>query len=203
MLKALILASAAIAIFCTGVQAADIDGRLGIYGKAGALVPLRDSFISSTSGADPGFATGGGVLFGLCRNLALELDVTRLTRSDVNLSGSKVFEASLTDVALGLQYRFGSARMVPYLGAGADFIRGELASTQGSNYELDWTVGGHANVGIDYFLTRGIALNLEARGIYGADGDVNRGGSRVGSYRPVCFVSTFGLRLFLPEDTFR
>lgn len=202
MLRALILATAAIMILCAGAQAADIDGRLGIYGKAGALVPLRDAFVSSTSGADPGFAAGGGIIAGVGGNLAVELDVTHLTRSDVNLSGSKVFEAALTDVALGLQYRFGTGCLVPYLGAGADFIKGELTSTEGTSYGLDWTVGGHANLGFDYFLTRGIAFNIDARGVYAADGDVTRSGGKVGTYDPVSFIGTFGIRLYLPEAVF-
>lgn len=202
MWRVLILAVLACVLTTLEAPAAEIDGRLGIYGKAGALIPLKDSFISSTSGADPGLAAGGGLILGLCGNWAAELDVSHLTRSDVNLAGTKVFEAALTDVALGVQYRFGSGRLVPFVGAGADFIRGELTSTTGSSYRLDWTFGGHANLGFDYFLTRGIAFSIDARGVYAADGDVSRSGSKVGSYDPVSFIGSFGLRLFLPENAF-
>jgi len=183
--------------------AAGIDGRFGITGKAGALVPLQDSFISSTSGADPGFAAGGGFIFGFCKGLAAELDVTRLMKSNVNSSGNKVFEAALTDVALGLQYRFApDNRLVPFVGGGADFIKGQLKSTAGLDYDLDWTVGGHVNLGLDYFVTRGIAFTTDIRGLFASDGDVNRSGTKVGKYDPMSFIGTVGIRLFLPEHPF-
>jgi outer membrane protein len=203
MRRVILLAVFAIILSAAGALASDIDGRLGLTGKVGALVPLKDSFIGGTSGTDPGLAAGGGLILGLgC--LALEMDVTQMTKADVNLSGSKVFEASLTDVAVGLQYRLATdSRLVPYLGGGADFIRGELKNSSGATYHLDWTFGGHANLGLDYFITHGIALNLDARGIFAADGDVNRSGTTVAHYDPMSFVGTVGVRLFLPENAFR
>jgi outer membrane protein len=191
-------------VVCAGTAfAAGINGRLGITGKAGALVPLHDDFISSTSHSEAGIAAGGGVILGLCSNLAAELDVTRLLKSDVKLSGSKAYEASLTDIALGLQYRFAADnRLVPFIGGGADFVRGELKHVSGTSYDLDWTVGGHINLGFDYFVTRGIALTVDARGLYTADGDVRRSGTRAGSYDPMSFIGTAGIRLFLPEHPF-
>ena len=183
--------------------AAGIDGRFGITGKAGALVPLKDDFISSTTGSDPGLAAGGGFILGLGNHLAAEVDVTRLFKSNVNLNGSKVFEAALTDIAVGLQYRFAPDNcLVPYVGGGADFVKGELKNTQDVSYNLDWTVGGHVNVGFDFFVTRGIALNVDARGLFTADGDVNHSGTKVGSYDPLSFIGTVGVRLYLPEHPF-
>jgi outer membrane protein len=183
--------------------ASGIDGRFGITGKAGALVPLQDGFISSTSGADPGLAAGGGFILGFGKNLAAEIDATRLLKANVNLSGSKVFEASFTDIALGLQFRMApDNRLVPFVGGGADFIKGELKSVSGTNYNLDWTVGGHVNLGLDYFVTRGIAFTADARALFAFDGDVNHSGAKVGSYDPMSFIGTVGIRLFLPEHPF-
>jgi outer membrane protein len=199
-----VIVTVALILFASTALAAEIGGRLGITGKAGALVPLQDGFISDTSGADPGLAAGGGLIFGIGRNWAAEVDVTRLMRSDVNISGSKIFEASFTDLALGLQYRFAPAGcLVPFLGGGADFIKGELKSTTGASYNLDWTVGGHVNLGFDYFVTQGIALSVEARGLAAFDGDVKSSGTKVGSYDPLSFIGTVGIRLFLPEHPFQ
>jgi outer membrane protein len=203
MRRVIFLATLAI-IMATGTALADsIDGRFGITGKAGALVPLQDDFINDTSGTDPGLAAGGGFILGFGKYFAAELDVTRLLKADVNVSGSKAGEASLTDIALGLQYRFApDNRLVPFIGAGADFIKGELKSTLGSSTNLDWTVGGHANLGFDFFVTRGIALTADARGLYAADGDVRSGGEKTGTYQPISFIGTVGIRLFLPEHPF-
>ena len=207
MRRVILLAILTIILSASTALAAGIDGRLGITGKAGALVPLQDAFVSSTSGADPGLAAGGGLIFGVCKGFAIELDVTRLVKSDVNLSGSKVFEAAFTDVALGLQYRFvPDNRLVPFIGGGADFVKGQLKSTApnslGDKYDLDWTVGGHVNMGFDYFITRGIAFTTDVRGLFAADGDVNHSGIKVGKYDPMSFIGTVGIRLFLPEHPF-
>jgi outer membrane protein len=190
-------------LFASAALAAGIDHRLGITGKAGALVPLQDGFVSNTSGADPGFAAGGGLIYGFGKNVAGELDVTRLLKSNVNLSGSKVFEAAFTDIALGLQYRFSPDKcLVPFLGGGADFIKGQLKNNAGDTYDLDWTVGGHVNFGLDYFVTKGIAFTADVRALFAADGDVNHSGTKVGTYDPLSFIGTVGIRLFLPEHPF-
>jgi outer membrane protein len=181
---------------------AGIEGRFGITGKAGALVPLQDGFISNTSNSEAGVAAGGGFIFGFGEHFAAEVDVTRLLKSDVNIAGSKAYEASLTDVALGLQYRFApDNRLVPFIGGGADFIRGELKHVSGAKYDLDWTVGGHVNLGMDFFITRGIALTVDARGLFAADGDV-KGGANPGRYDPMSFIGTVGFRLFLPAHAY-
>jgi len=203
MRRVMLLSTFSLILSAATALGAGIDGRFGITGKAGALVPLQDGFISSTSGSDPGLAAGGGLIIGLGNNLAAEFDVTRLLKSEVNSSGSKVFDASFTDIALGLQYRFAQDnRLVPFIGGGADFIKGELKSNSGVHYDLDWTVGGHAEVGFDYFLTRGITFTVDARGLFAADGDVRRSGTKVGSYDPMSFIGTVGIRLFLPEHPF-
>ena len=65
--------------------------------------------------------------------------------------------------------------------------------------KLDWTVGGHVNGGIDYFLNRSIALNADVRGIFAAKSDIEQNGVKVGKFDPMSFVATVGVRLFLPE----
>jgi outer membrane protein len=191
-------------VLSTGTaMAASIDGRFGLTGKAGILVPLKDDFISSTTESKPGFAFGGGLIYGFSKNFAVELDVTHVPKLDVEISGSKVFEASLTDISLGVQYRFfPENRLVPYLGVGADIIKGELTNLAGSKYNMDLTGGGHVSAGLDYFINRGIALNADFRGVYTAKGDIKDGDVWVGEYDPMSFIGTVGIRFFLPENVF-
>lgn len=192
-------------ILCSAATAAaeTLDQRLGIYGKAGAVYPLQDDFVSGTDDSETTFATGGGLIFGVTPAVALELDVSHVPQMDLEVGGSKLFEAEFTDIALGLQYRFApGSRAVPYLGAGVDFITGELDRVDGASYDLDWVVGGHVSAGVDFFLTRGIALNLDVRGILAPEGDVEQGDRNVFEYDPTSIIATVGLRLFLPESTF-
>ncbi len=190
--------------FSGTAAAASIDGRLGFFGKAGGLIPLKDDFISSTSDSKAGFAAGAGLIYGICRGFAVDLDVTHVPELNVDIGGAKAYEASFTDAALGAQYRFDNGgRLAPYLGLGADFIKGDLTHVSGAKYDMDWTFGGHVEAGLDYFLTRGIALFADFRGVYAADGDLKSGDTKVGTYRPLFFVGTLGLRLFLPERAFR
>lgn len=188
-----------------GTAAADtLDKRFGIYGKAGAVYPLQDDFVSVTDDAEADFATGGGAIFGLTPSLALELDVSHVPQLDLEIDGSKAYEAEFTDIALGLQYRFTPGnRLVPYLGAGVDFITGDLEHVSGNSYDLEWTVGGHVSAGMDFFLTRGVALNLEVRGIMAPEGDVEDGDSNVAEYDPTSVIATVGLRLFLSDSAFQ
>ena len=201
IMRRVILLTTITFILATGTaMAAGIDGRFGLTGKVGALVPLQDDFISSTTESKTGFAFGGGLIYGFCKNFAAELDVTHVSTLDVERSGLKVGDVSMTDVSLGLQYRFTpDNRLVPYIGAGADFITGEFTNESGNKFGLDWTAGGHVNAGIDYFVTKGIALNADVRGVFAAKGDMK---STNFEYDPTSFIGTVGIRLFLPENIF-
>lgn len=186
--------------FASNVMAADIDGRLGISGKVGFAVPLQDDFITGTTDSKTGLAAGGGLIYGLNKNLAAELDITHVPTIDLEISGAKVGEGAFTDFSLGLQYRFTpDQRLVPYLGAGVDFITGDFKNQYDQKYDLDWTYGGHVKAGVDYFATKSIALNAELQGIFAAKGDVESTGLE---YDPTAFVGTVGIRLFLPDKLF-
>ena len=203
MRKAIIFIILSFFLISTSAFGASLDGRLGLTGKAGALVPLQDNFISSTTGSRVGLAAGGGLIYGVSKNFAIEADVTHAPSIDVELGGSKAYDATLTDVAVGLQYRLASdQRLVPFFGGGADFIKGSLTHVSGATYDLDWTEGGHVNLGLDYFLTNGIAFTAEVRGLFAFDGDVKSSGVRVGSYDPMSFIGTLGFRLIIPRSAF-
>lgn len=178
-------------------MAQSINGRLGLSGKVGLFVPLNDDLVTGASASKTGLAAGGGVIYGLSDNLAAELDITHMPTLDVEQGGEKVGEASLTDVSLGIQYRFTPERpLVPYLGAGLDFINGDFKNQSGQKYDFDWSVGGHLSAGADYFLTKGVAFTAEIKGIFAAKGDIKSTGSQ---YDPTGFAGTVGLRLFFPE----
>lgn len=197
-------------LLTTGTAFADsIGGRFGITGKVGVSAPLRDRFISSStvtgdSEAKPSFAGGGGIIYGIGRNVAVEVEAMRVPNMDVEIGGVKAYEASFTDLSIGLQYRFmPDRRLVPMIGAGADFIKGELTATTGAGYSMDWTVGGHAGAGLDFFITRGIVFTADVRGIYTVRGDIKAGDTKVGRYDPLSVLGTLGFRLFIPETAYR
>jgi outer membrane protein len=203
MRRIMILTALAWVLASATAMAESLEGRLGITGKAGALVPLKDDFISSTSKSRTGLAAGGGLIFGFCRNFAAEIDVNQVPKLEVEISGSKAYEATLTDVGLGVQYRPATDKhLVPFFGAGVDFIRGSLKNVSGTSYDMDWTEGGHLNVGLDYFITKGIAFTADLRGLIAFKGDIKSAGSKVGEYDPMSFIGTLGIRLILPESTF-
>ncbi|MCM0082886.1 porin family protein [Geomonas sp. Red32] len=205
MRKVTIIVLLILAAMASSAAAASLDGRLGVTAKAGALVPVQDDFISSTTMARTGLAAGGGLIFGIGRGVAAEVDVTRAPGFDVEIGGSKAYEAALTDVAIGVQYRLlPDRRLVPFFGLGADFIKGDLRqAVTGTSYDLDWTEGGHVNAGIDIFITDSIAFTAEGRFLFAVDGDVKTAGAKSGSYDPTSFIATVGFRLILPKDAFR
>src|SRR6266513_2571135 len=80
-------------LFTTSAMAESINGRLGLTGKAGFIVPLKD--LVDNSGAElgehsTGFAGGGGLIYGLGNCFALELDITHAPSTEVKLAGVKV-----------------------------------------------------------------------------------------------------------------
>jgi len=185
-------------LFTSAAMAEDINGRLGLTGKAGVIVPLEDSTINGQTFwlSDEGFAGGGGIMYGIGQHLAVETDITHVPSLDVKMgTGGKVAEAQFTDFSIGLQFRIPTGTgLVPYVGGGADFIKGDISSST-----LDWAVGGHVNGGVDYFVNKSIALNLEARGIFAEKSDIQQNGQTVGKFNPDSVVTTFGVRLFLPK----
>lgn len=186
--------------FASNVFAAGIDGRLGLTGKVGFLMPVQDDLISSTTKSRTGFAAGGGLIYGFGGNYAAELDITHAPTLEVENDGGKVGEVTLTDISLGLQYRFTPDRkLVPYLGAGVDFIQGNFTNQFDNKFDLSWTTGGHVSAGVDYFVTKGVALTAELKGVFAPKGDLK---STALEYDPTSFLGTVGIRLFLPEHPF-
>lgn len=185
----------------TTVMADTIANRVGFTGRAGVVAPLDSEFVKDTSDTNPGFAWNGGLIYGFTDHIASELEITYIPKLEVEIDGDKAYDAQLTDISLGLQYRFMPEKsLVPFIGAGVDFIEGKLEHNHtGNNYDMDWIVGGHVNTGLDWFLTRGIALTADLRVTAAPSGDISRGSSKVSEYDPFWFQGTVGFRLILPE----
>lgn len=201
-MRKLILGSIlALTLFATGAAAETIANRFGLTGRVGFAMPVKpgfmdDEFINGTSDTKNGAAWNGGFIYGFNDNIASELEVSYIPRLDVKQGSAKAYEAKIKDISLGLQYRFmPQNHLVPYVGAGLDFMDGRLKKVGGGNYDMDWTYGGHINAGVDWFLTKGIALSADLRGTFAKSGDISNGNE----YDPAWFQGSFGLRLFLPE----
>ncbi|MFZ3207583.1 MAG: porin family protein [Geobacteraceae bacterium] len=196
MRRVIVLTVIALSLVAGSAMAESIEGRLGLTGKLGVIVPLKDSDVGGASfETRTGFAAGGGLIYGFNKYLAGEIDIIHAPSMDVKIGGTKVAEAQFTDFSLGLQFRImPDHALVPYLGVGGDAIKGDIDDTT-----LDWTFGGHVNGGIDYFLNKSIALNADVRGIFAAKSDIKQNDVTVGKFDPISFVATVGVRLFLPQ----
>lgn len=200
-MKSILLTIAALLLIAVNAPAESINGRLGVVARIGATVPVNDDFIKGTSDTKAGLSAGGGFIYGFSDRLAADVEVHHMPQLDVEANGMKTYEASITDVALGIQYRFLTGnKIVPYIGLGPDFITADLKHINGTGYKLDWTYGGHVNLGFDWFITPGIAMTTDFRGVYAMDGDVLSGSSKVSEYSPQWFQGTIGFRLMLPKN---
>lgn len=197
-MRTIISCTLCLILLASTAMAESIDHRLGLTGRLGFIVPLKDSTIngSTFSLADTGFAGGGGLIYGFNKYLAAEFDVTHVNSLDVeDPYGARIGEANLTDIGIGIQYRIlPDKKFVPYLGLGGDFIKGDIEDTR-----VEWTFGGHVNAGFDYFLNPNIALNIDCRYLLADKADITMSGVKVGSFDPMNITTTAGIRLILPR----
>ena len=77
MRRIIVLTVIALSLVAGSALAESINGRLGLTGKVGFIVPLKDITINGgeTGEHDTGFAGGGGLMYGFGDNFAVELDV--------------------------------------------------------------------------------------------------------------------------------
>jgi len=189
MKKLLVLAcaTAAISLAAGPVLADSIQGKLGVTGKIGFLIPSDNEIGPIDNHTDAGFIGGGGMIYGIDNHFAAEIDITRSAFS------SDYGDFGVTNVALGAQYRFDLAQpqLVPYLGAGVDLLL--IDADRGRS--VDTTVGVHAAAGLDYFFMKRMALTTEAKLLVAPDTDIN-GPTGGGTFDPTAFSTTFGVRYF-------
>lgn len=194
-------------LLSTGIAlAADsMQGRIGVTGRIGILVPAdSDAFDPEplTPGhdleTDVGFIGGGGLIFGLTKNVALEFELT-YTEFGAKISGVKEGDFDTTNISLGAHYRFVDTtltNLVPYVGGGVDILVNGFSSSDGDHLDVDTVAGVHVRGGIDYFLLKQLALNAEVKGVLAPDADILFGGEKVGNYDPTSLSLTFGVRYF-------
>lgn len=180
------------ALIAGNAAAEELRGRLAVTAKIGIINPA-DGEKRITEGrlivpTDAGVIGGGGVLFGVDDNVAMELDVTRSAYHTAGFG-----EAGVTDVAVGGQYRLAERqRLIPYAGAGMDIMINDL----GNKY-TNTVVGAHLAAGLDYMAMRQVALNLEVKGVEAFSTDVRDfTGNKVGTFDPSNVSFTLGARFF-------
>jgi outer membrane protein len=212
------------ALLCTLPEASHADsikGRLGVTGRLGLMVSSDIDYTGITpytiipsitvvelqknnAKAETAFVGGGGFIYGVTDHFAVEVDVTHTPEIDYDIySGLKALEITTTNVSLGLQYRFlPENRLVPYLGGGVDFILSDGKYLTGDQLNIDTVMGGHVNIGADFFVTKRIALNADFRGVLGPKANIYIQNSSLSEafnaeYDPNSFVALFGVRFFL------
>jgi outer membrane protein len=190
----LLTACAALTAILAGNAAADeLRGRVAVTARIGVTNPANNEknipegrLVVST---DAGVIGGGGFLFGVDDNIAIELDVTRSSYHT-----SRFGTAGVTNLSVGAQYRFPERqRLIPYGGAGVDVLISDLDD----NY-TNTVVGMHLAAGLDYMLMRQIALNAEIKGVEAFSADVKsfNGGDKVGKFDPSNVAFTVGARFY-------
>lgn len=191
-LVVLALCAALTACIVGNAAAEDLRGRLAVSAKFGIIDPAngekadRDGTLLVKT--DAGVVGGGGFLFGLDDNIAMELEVTRSAFHATGLG-----DAGVTDLGVGAQYRLPEKqRFVPYGGAGIDVLINDAGS-----YVVETTVGLYLKAGVDYMLMRQVALNAEIKGTEAFNADVrNFAGFKVGEFDPSNVGFTVGARFF-------
>ncbi len=184
----------------TALAADSIQGRVGVTGRIGFLVPSNSEAFANPSNleTDVGFIGGGGFIYGINKNFAVELDITH-TGFDANLDGFKAGSFNTNNVSLGAQYRFVDIpvkKLVPYVGAGLDILFNNFDAENGAGTSVDTVAGVHLSGGADYFILKQLALTAELKGVLAPNADINSGGVKVGNYDPNSLSMTFGVRYF-------
>lgn len=182
---------AALTLVASNTIADSIRNRLGITGRIGFIVPSNSTEIATgTVGTNTDFIGGGGLIYGITDNIAAEMDITH-----AGVGSTAGLDLDITNVSLGGQFRFINLpikQLTPYVGGGLDILVNGVSS--GS---VDNVVGGHISGGVDYFLLKQLALNVEAKGVIAPDADFRSpSGIKLGTFDPTSFSMTFGVRYF-------
>ncbi len=197
---ALFCLAAAVTLSASTAMAENIKGKLGVTGRIGFIVPA-DSDVGANKSkfeSDAGFVGGGGFIYGIDRNIAADLEITHSSFSSETPTGDFRGDFDVINISLGAQYRFAvsHANLTPYAGAGLDIIISDFDRKNSlERYDVDTTVGLHVKGGIDYFLTRQVALNAEGKFVVAPETDI-KGTDRNGNFDPTGFTGTVGVRFF-------
>ena len=226
MKKILFVATAVLLLMAGTAMADSIAGKVGITARGGASYIFNSNWTDAQIAAwliDPaivvkkdinagwGWTGGGGIMYGITDNLAVDFDVIYL---QTGLKGTgdgvetTIGTGKTVDFALGAQWRFmPTSHFVPYVGAGVDVLWNMIDVDNGFKTTVDitglnvaTTFGGHLSAGADYFFTPNIALNAEIRGLLSTKGDIKADNDPTGTvraqYDPSNVSAFLGIRFF-------
>lgn len=174
--------------------AENLTGKLGATGRIGFTLPADSEWdIAGPINSDTGFIFGGGLIYGINRNLAAEVDVTHSVYDLRYDRFSKDGTAHVTDLSLGVQWRFASNRpFTPYVGGGLSILFNDYTDS-----DVDNTLGVNFKGGIDYFINSRVALNAELKGVLSGNADMHYlPVYDHGSFDPSSVSGLFGVRYF-------
>jgi outer membrane protein len=175
-----------------GACAETIQNKLGVTGRLGFTVPTDSDLNDFKINSDAGFIFGGGLIYGVDKNIAVEFDVTHTWFGSETPSGRNTGDFDITDISFGAQYRFAEIDKVnPYAGAGLDIL------VNGYEHgDVDTVLGGHISLGADYFIMRNVAINGELKAVLAPDADIVFNGIKQGNFSPGSLSGTVGVRYF-------
>ncbi|MDD2899426.1 MAG: outer membrane beta-barrel protein [Desulfuromonadaceae bacterium] len=175
--------------------AENLTDKLAVSGRIGFTLPSDSEWNGNRSlTADTGVILGVGLLYGISRNLAAEVEYTH---SNYDLKTDAFFRdgtANVNDLSLGLQWRFPSRQATPYVGGGLSILFNDYTDASVEN-----TVGVNLKGGIDYFVSPRLALNAEMKLVISPTADMyDQSSSSIGhgSFDPSSFSGLFGIRYF-------
>jgi outer membrane protein len=175
-------------------SAENLAGRLGATARIGFTVPADSDWqIAGPLSSDTGVIFGAGLMYGITRNLAAEVDFTHSIYDMRFDRFSKDGTASVSNFSFGALWRFASDRpYTPYLGGGLSVLVNDYTDT-----DVDTTLGVNFKGGIDYFLNPRLALNAELKWVLSPSADMHyRPAVDQGSFDPSSLSGLFGVRYF-------
>jgi outer membrane protein len=226
MKKIILFASVVLLLFANAAMADSIAGKVGITARGGASYifnsEISDEMLTPSSNLKKdmtrsiGWAAGGGIMYGITDNLAVNFDVI-YSQADLKIAFTDsnfeivIGQSKTIDYSLGAQWRFmPKSAFVPYIGAGFDVLTNKLDLSSGlfdsnTSLDVDTTYGGHLSAGIDFFFTPNIAFNAEIRGLYSGKGDAtikdatsDQDNVVFAKYNPTNISAFMGIRFFFP-----
>lgn len=192
------LVMAALTAGAAGTAAAEnLEGKIGVTGRLGFTLPADSEWNGATGTkltGDIGFIGGGGLLFGVTRNVAVEVEATAATIDLENNWHAKDGTATVTNLSFNALYRFAtSSKATPYLGGGLSILFSDYTDA-----DVDTVIGINVKGGLDYFIAPQIALNIELKGVLSPTANMRdlTGHYPDGSFDPSSFSCLFGARYF-------
>ena len=190
-----LMMAALTAVSAGTATAENLEGKIGVTARLGFTLPADSDWggYSGLSG-DMGVIGGGGLLFGVTRNVALEAEATASGYDLNRFSTTHDGTATVTNLSFNALYRYAtSSKATPYLGGGLSILFSDYTDA-----DVDTVIGVNVKGGLDYFVAPKIALNIELKGVLSPTANMRDLGPNhlSGSFDPSSFSCLFGARYF-------